>query len=216
MKPKEDPNFVRSKMFPVGSPVSGARSVKLKHAEVPVVGITMSTNKLQADKEKLPPPPQIPQSHETVIGMEIKKPDLQMLLQDHASTQRALADERRNSDKKIADERETAHWKEERLHDGYTSKLRDLESQIRALLGIIGDLRQQNDQLRIDIAVADVRNRMSAAPVPPPAPAGTPAAPQGSVPLVTPPKDLRMTPFAFQAKPLDTIPCAESDSSKTL
>ena len=212
MKPKEDPNFMRPKMFTAGSPVSGAQAIKLKPSEVPVVGVTMPANK-QADKAKLPPPPK---SEGISQGMEIKKPDLQMLLQDHAATQRALADERRNSDKKIAEERETAHWKEERLHEGYTSKLRDLESQIRALLGIIGDLRQQNDQLRIDIAIADVRNRISTAPVPPPAPAGTPASPHGSVPLVTPPKDLRMTPFAFQANPMDVIPCAGSDSSNTL
>jgi hypothetical protein len=214
LKSKEDPNIIRSKMFTAGSPVMGAQTIKLKPSEVPVVGVTMQANKYQANKAKLPPPPK---SEGISQGMEIKKPDLQMLLQDHAATQRALADERRNSDKKIAEERETAHWKEERLHDGYTSKLRDLESQIRALLGIIGDLRQQNDQLRIDIAIADVRNRTSAAPVPPRAPAGTPAAPYGSVPLVNPQGvPLRMSPFVSQAKPMDTIPCAGSDSSNTL
>lgn len=198
MKPKGDSKPLRNMMLSVGSPVSGAHPVKLKPTEPLAIGVTMPVNKHQDDKEKLPPPPK----SEGTQGMEIKKPDLQMLLQDHAATQRALADERRNSDKKIAEERETAHWKEARLHEGYTAKLRDLESQIRALLGIIGDLRQQNDQLRIDIAIADLRNRETVAHAPTP----SPVAPPGSIPLVNRPEDLQGKTLVHASIPMGLMP----------
>lgn len=88
--------------------------------------------------------------------MEIKKPDVQMMLQDFAAAQRLFADERRNFEKRLAEERETARWREERLRQDYDDKAKRVEGQITALLTLVGDLKRENVHLYDELVAARI------------------------------------------------------------
>lgn len=83
---------------------------------------------------------------------EIRKPDLQMLLQDNAELRRAAYDERREKEKMVAAVRELARWETERVRTELTEKLKRAEKENDALIGALGRLRDENDHLREEVA----------------------------------------------------------------
>lgn len=83
---------------------------------------------------------------------EIRKPDLQMLLQDHAELRRAAYDERREKEKMVAAVREQARWETERVRTEFTEKLKRAERENDALIVALGRLRDENDHLREEVA----------------------------------------------------------------
>jgi predicted nuclease with TOPRIM domain len=85
--------------------------------------------------------------------LEIRKPDLQMLLQDQAAIARMHAEERRQHERQIKEERELSHWREERTRAELTEKVHDLEHQNAALVRTLGHLQGEVDRLREELAI---------------------------------------------------------------
>jgi septal ring factor EnvC (AmiA/AmiB activator) len=84
---------------------------------------------------------------------EIRKPDLQMLLQDLAQWQRTVFDERRQSQRALADERERSRWEQERIRTEFGDRLRDFERQNDVLIRSLSRLQGDNERLREQVAV---------------------------------------------------------------
>ena len=89
---------------------------------------------------------------------EIRKPDLQMLLQDQATLTRMHTEERRQHEKQIKEERELSRWREERTRAELAEKIHDLEHQNAALVRTLGHLQAEVDRLREELAVQKGRN----------------------------------------------------------
>lgn len=126
--------------------------------------------------------------------MEIKKPDVQMMLQDFAAAQRLFADERRNFEKRLTEEREMARWREERIRQEYDDKAKRVEGQIKALLTLIEDLKQENRHLYDDLLSARLRKNNEEELVVKPAPLAT--IPTRKMPVVMSPDNVKLPPFA--------------------
>jgi hypothetical protein len=126
--------------------------------------------------------------------MEIKKPDIQMMLQDFAAAQRLFADERRNFEKRLAEEREMARWREERIRQENDDKAKMLDGQIKALLTIIGDLKRENLHLYDELVAARLGKNNEAEPAVKPAVPGT--IPTRKLPVVMSPDNIKLPPFA--------------------
>lgn len=127
-----------------------------------------------------------------VGGQEIRKPDLQMLLQDLATAQRTLFEERRHAERRVAEERERSRWEQERLRSELGEKLRDVERQNEVLVRTLGRFQAENEHLRVEIAVAQAE-RTNGYPVPhePQQRKDVPtvvATPSGPIPVPTSPK----------------------------
>jgi len=102
---------------------------------------------------------------------EFRKLDLQMLLQDLATAQRTLFEERRHAERRISEERERGRWEAGRVRVELEEKIREQDRQAAVLVRSLGRLQEQNDRLREDLAVA--RAKAEGAQAAPPAPAGS-------------------------------------------
>lgn len=87
------------------------------------------------------------------IFPEIKKPDLQVLLQDLAQARRDVYEERKNTDRVVGAERERARWEIEKVRSEAAQKIRDLERENDGLARSIGRLQIENDRLREENAI---------------------------------------------------------------
>lgn len=83
--------------------------------------------------------------------MEIKKPDLQILLQEHTNLLRTLADERRNADRRVAEERDRARFNEEKIREQLGKRIAEMEAQIGVLLKLLADKQGTIDRLHEDL-----------------------------------------------------------------
>jgi septal ring factor EnvC (AmiA/AmiB activator) len=84
---------------------------------------------------------------------DIKKPDLQILLQDLAQARRDVYEERRNTDRVVAAERERARWEIEKQRSEGGEKIKSLERENDALSRAIGRIHGENDRLREENAL---------------------------------------------------------------
>lgn len=137
---------------------------------------------------------------ETKPTLEIRKPDLQMLLQDQASNQRMLMEALRAAEKRLNEERELARWQMERMRVDLTEKNHDLQNQIEALVRTLGRIQDENDRLREDLAIARSTARLAIAVPPTPESARKLMAPKGSIPLVNPIENLEAPPAQLPPK----------------
>lgn len=87
---------------------------------------------------------------------DIRKPDLQILLQDLAQSHRDVQEERRNKARDVASERERARWEIEKVRSEAGEKFRELERENEALIRAIGRLQGENDRLREEVAILRV------------------------------------------------------------
>lgn len=85
--------------------------------------------------------------------IEVGKIDAQLLLQNLAEAQRGLQDERRNSQRAIAGERERARWEIERLRKESDEKVLSFQKENEALARALGRHQQELDILRLENAV---------------------------------------------------------------
>lgn len=79
---------------------------------------------------------------------DLKKLDLQLLVQDFAQARRDIFEERRNSEKRISEERERSKFELDRTMAYYESKLKDVESANKALIGLVAKMQHDIDQTR--------------------------------------------------------------------
>jgi uncharacterized membrane protein YccC len=103
----------------------------------------------------------------------VGKPDLQILLQDLAEARRDIHEERRNSARVIAGERERARWEIERLKKESDEKVKTFEKENEALARALGRIQAEIDGLRLENAV--LKSNGKAAPVAPVTAAEKPA-----------------------------------------
>ncbi len=97
---------------------------------------------------------------------DIKKPDIQLLMQDNAQARRELFEERRHTQKRVEEERERARYDVDRVRTDLTAKLKSAERENDALITALGRLREENDQLREEIAVLKISKSNGHVPVP--------------------------------------------------
>ncbi len=83
----------------------------------------------------------------------IRVPDIQVLVQDLAQSRRDLFEERRNSQNRIAEERERSRWEAERLRKEFGTQIEGLKSENTALVRTVGRLQAENDHLREENAI---------------------------------------------------------------
>lgn len=103
---------------------------------------------------------------------EIRKLDIQMLLQDLAQQQRTLFQERGYFERCMKEERERSRFEQERLRAELGAKLLEAEKQNEVLIRTLGRIQQENDGLRESLAV--LRSRASIQPTPMPVMASEP------------------------------------------
>lgn len=84
---------------------------------------------------------------------DIRKPDIQVLLQDFAQARRDVYEERRSGDRRVSEERERSRWEMERLRADLSEKLRRAEKENDALIASLGRLHSENDRLREEVAI---------------------------------------------------------------
>ena len=84
---------------------------------------------------------------------DIRKPDIQLLMQDLAQSRREVFEARREADRRVKDERDRSTWEQDRIRTEYGNKLRDAERENDALITALGRLRGENDSLRGEISV---------------------------------------------------------------
>lgn len=134
------------------------------------------------------PTPEVPKPLDP--GAEIRRPDLQMLLQDLASSQRTLFEERRHAERRLAEERERSRWEQERIRTELLDRLKDSERQNDVLVRSLGRLQSENEKLREQIAFVKADRRPPASTESPkgdaPAAAPVPMGPSQLLPAVAP------------------------------
>lgn len=122
-------------------------------------------------------------------GAEIRRPDLQMLLQDLASSQRTLFEERRHAERRLAEERERSRWEQERIRTELLDRLKDSERQNDVLVRSLGRFQSENEGLREQIALIKAERRVPVATESPkadttlPAPMGPSQLPPAVAPM---------------------------------
>lgn len=79
---------------------------------------------------------------------DLKKFDIQLLMQDFAQARRDIFEERKNSEKRISEERERSKWELDRTVSYYDSKVKDLEQANKALIGLLSRMQHDIDQAR--------------------------------------------------------------------
>ncbi len=87
---------------------------------------------------------------------DIKKPDIQLLMQDNAQARRELFEERRHTQRRVEEERERGRYEVEKVRNELTEKVKRAERENDALITALGRLRQENDTLREEIAVLKI------------------------------------------------------------
>ena len=113
----------------------------------------------------------------------VGKIDVQVLLQNLAESQRGILEERRNSARAIAEERERTRTQLERQKRDHDDKVRTVEKENEALARALGRAQSEVDTLRLENAV--LKNGNHKAPIaekeapaqPAPQPVGQPQAP---------------------------------------
>lgn len=132
----------------------------------------------------VPPPPPgtvpvMPQApvHPQPPQFEIptfRAPDVQMLVQDLATSRRDLFDERKNSQLRIGEERERSRFEIEKIRTEANAQIKALERENDALLRGLGRLQAENDSLREENAtLRHSRSNGHVEEKAPPAPAPT-------------------------------------------
>lgn len=91
-----------------------------------------------------PPAPAIP---------SLRTPDIQLLMQDYAQARRELSEEKRSSDKRVAEERERSRWETQRLRTELEAQIKGLERENEALVRTVGRIQGENDRLREENAI---------------------------------------------------------------
>lgn len=79
---------------------------------------------------------------------DLKKIDLQMLIQDNAAARRELYEARRETQKRVDEERDRARWETERIRAEAAAKQKKSDLENDALIVALGRLREENDALR--------------------------------------------------------------------
>jgi len=99
---------------------------------------------------------------------DLKKMDLQMLMQDNAAARREASEARREIQKRVDEERDRARYEINRVRADLDDKLKKAERENDALIDALGRLRQENSALREEnlILKIDRSNGYSAAPEP--------------------------------------------------
>lgn len=87
---------------------------------------------------------------------DIRKPDIQLLMQDNAQARRELFEERRHTQRRVEEERERGRYEVEKVRSELVDKLKRAERENDALITALGRLRQENDDLREEIAVLKI------------------------------------------------------------
>jgi|FLYN01.1.fsa_nt_gi regulator of replication initiation timing len=91
----------------------------------------------------------------TPSGMEfpeMRKLDVQMLLQNLAEARREVSEERRHAERRVAEERERSKWEQEKIRKELSDRLAELERQNEALVLTLGRLQSENHRLREEVA----------------------------------------------------------------
>lgn len=99
----------------------------------------------------MPADPRGPVGPGGAVPMEIpdlKKPDLQMLMQDNAAARREVFEARRETQKRVEEERERARYEIERVRTEAAAKQKKADLENDALIVALGRLREENDTLR--------------------------------------------------------------------
>ena len=105
-----------------------------------------------------PPPgaPEIP---------DLKKLDLQMLMQDNAAARREVYEARREIQKRVEEERDRARYEIDRVRAEFGERLKSADRENDALIVALGRLREENDALRQENLLLKVaRNGHAAVP----------------------------------------------------
>lgn len=79
---------------------------------------------------------------------DLKKIDVQLLIQDFAQARRDIYEERRSSEKRVSEERARSKWDMDRMRDDYQAKIKDLELGNKALIGLLSRMQHDLDQIR--------------------------------------------------------------------
>lgn len=87
---------------------------------------------------------------------DIRKPDIQLLMQDLAQSRREVFETRREIDRRVTEERDRSRWEQEKIRKELSDKLRDAERENNALITALGRLRGENDALREENAVLKI------------------------------------------------------------
>lgn len=87
---------------------------------------------------------------------DIRKPDVQLLMQDLAQSRREVFETRREIDRRVSEERDRSRWEQEKIRKELSDKLRDSERENNALITALGRLRGENDALREENAVLKI------------------------------------------------------------
>lgn len=153
-------------------------------------------------------------------GTEIRKPDLQVLLQDLATSHRTLFQERRDAERRIAEERERSRWEQDRIRTELGDRIRDSERQNEVLVRTLGRLQGENERLREEVAIMRAKGnghaetpatppaapQLAPAPTAPPKPMGTPVHKASFVSVVPPQNPLGGTVRLVEAPGSPTAP----------
>lgn len=84
---------------------------------------------------------------------DIRKPDIQLLMQDLAQSRREVFESRRDGDRRVNEERDRSRWEMRRSEAEWSDRIRKAERENDALISALGRLRQENDILREENAV---------------------------------------------------------------
>lgn len=96
---------------------------------------------------------------------DLKKMDLQMLMQDNAAARREASEARREIQKRVDEERDRARYEINRVRAELDDKLKKAERENDALIDALGRLRQENSALREENLILKIgRNGHSAEP----------------------------------------------------
>jgi hypothetical protein len=95
---------------------------------------------------------------------DLKKLDLQMLMQDNAAARREVHEARRETQKRLEEERDRSRYEIERVRAEIGEKLKRADRENDALIIALGRLREENDALRQENIVLKIgRNGYPAA-----------------------------------------------------
>lgn len=97
---------------------------------------------------------------------DLKKIDVQLLIQDFAQARRDIYEERRSSEKRVSEERARSKWDMDRMRDDYQAKIKDFELGNKALINLLSRMQNEIDGLRQEKVLAEVIVGSSTPPEP--------------------------------------------------
>ena len=152
-----------------------------------------------------PTAPSAPQAGPGTELPEFRKMDVQVLLQDLATSHRTLYDERRNYERQLLQERDRSRFEQERIRDEYGTRVREVEKQNEVLIRNLGRVQGESDHLREELAVLRFKlSTVQATPAAAPAVATEPGVDlgaQGPLRVVPPATMLMGRAIPFEAPP---------------